>query len=199
MPNNPTDTANIVTSAEASCITLVAPAKSGPHMQTITFQTKEGACLTVRMVEIEGEPWFVAADALKTFGMYMKADGSVNTGNAIRCLNDDAHTLHQIKGNSRGGGTRRFKALVISESGLYKLVMRSDKPEAKKFQDWVTRDVLPTIRKTGQYNASAAAEAVKGEMSLEEMTQKVLEGLKAQVELESEKNERLAQRNVSLT
>lgn len=128
----------------------------------------------------------------------MKADGSVNTGNAIRCLDEDEHTLHQIKGNSRGGGTRRFKALVISESGLYKLVMRSDKPEAKKFQDWVTRDVLPTIRKTGQYNASAAA-AVKGEMSLEEMTQNVLEGLKAQVELESEKNERLAQRNVSLT
>ncbi|WP_319567417.1 BRO-N domain-containing protein [Cohaesibacter marisflavi] len=198
MPRNSTEITTVAESNDRSDVTLFAPAKSGPHMQTITFQTKEGACLTVRMLEIEGEPWFVAADVLKTFGMYMKADGSVNTGNAIRCLDEDEHTLHQIKGNSRGGGTRRFKALVISESGLYKLVMRSDKPEAKKFQDWVTRDVLPTIRKTGQYNASAAA-AVKGEMSLEEMTQNVLEGLKAQVELESEKNERLAQRNVSLT
>ena len=45
---------------------------------------------------------------------------------------------------------------IIAESGLYKLVMRSDKPQAKKFQDWVTRDVLPTIRKTGQYNVHAA-------------------------------------------
>ncbi|WP_425292724.1 BRO-N domain-containing protein [Agrobacterium tumefaciens] len=40
---------------------------------------------------------------------------------------------------------------MISESGLYKLIMRSDKPEARKFQDWVTRDVLPAIRKTGGY------------------------------------------------
>ncbi len=198
MPNNPTDTANIVTSAEASSITLLPPAKPGPQMQTTTFHIKEGASLTVRMLEIEGEPWFVAADVLKTFGMYMKADGSVNTGNALRCLDEDEHTLHQIKGNSRGGGTRRFKALVISESGLYKLVMRSDKPEAKKFQDWVTREVLPTIRKTGQYNTSAATVA-KGEISLEEMANNVLEGLRMQVELEREKTEPHAQRNVSLT
>lgn len=40
---------------------------------------------------------------------------------------------------------------VISESGLYKLIMRSDKPQAKPFQDWVTREVLPSIRKTGSY------------------------------------------------
>lgn len=40
-------------------------------------------------------------------------------------------------------------ANVISESGLYKLILRSDKPEAKRFRDWVTRDVLPAIRKDG--------------------------------------------------
>ena len=40
---------------------------------------------------------------------------------------------------------------IIAESGLYKLVMRSDKSEARKFQDWVTRDVLPAIRKNGAY------------------------------------------------
>ena len=39
----------------------------------------------------------------------------------------------------------------VSESGLYKLIMRSDKPEAKAFQDWVTREVLPSIRKNGGY------------------------------------------------
>jgi phage regulator Rha-like protein len=42
-------------------------------------------------------------------------------------------------------------ALIVSESGLYKVLMRSDKPEAKAFQDWVTRDVLPAIRKDGAY------------------------------------------------
>ena len=41
--------------------------------------------------------------------------------------------------------------LTISESGLYKLIMRSRKPQARKFQDWVTREVLPAIRKTGGY------------------------------------------------
>jgi len=43
--------------------------------------------------------------------------------------------------------------LLITESGLYKLIMRSDKPEARKFQDWVTREVLPAIRKDGMYVA----------------------------------------------
>ncbi len=42
-------------------------------------------------------------------------------------------------------------SLCVSESGLYKLIMRSDKPAARAFQDWVTRDVLPAIRKDGGY------------------------------------------------
>lgn len=45
---------------------------------------------------------------------------------------------------------------IVSESGLYKLIMRSDKPEARAFQDWVTRVVLPSIRKTGAYVAPSA-------------------------------------------
>jgi prophage antirepressor-like protein len=48
-----------------------------------------------------------------------------------------------------GSGMRN--ARLLSESGLYKLVMRSDKPEAKAFQDWMTREVLPAIRKVGMY------------------------------------------------
>lgn len=43
------------------------------------------------------------------------------------------------------------RAMLISESGLYKLIMRSDKPQARDFQDWVTRVVLPAIRKDGAY------------------------------------------------
>jgi len=43
------------------------------------------------------------------------------------------------------------KLKMVSESGLYKLIMRSDKPQAKAFQDWVTRSVLPAIRKDGMY------------------------------------------------
>lgn len=52
----------------------------------------------------------------------------------------------EIEGRGRGN-------VIISESGLYKLVMRSDKPQARSFQDWVTREVLATIRKDGMYVA----------------------------------------------
>lgn len=56
---------------------------------------------------------------------------------------------------------------LISESGLYKLIMRSDKPEARRFQDWVTREVL-AIRKDGAY--VAGEEKVKtGEMTEDEL------------------------------
>jgi prophage antirepressor-like protein len=47
--------------------------------------------------------------------------------------------------------TSQKTTALICESGLYKLIMRSDKPEAARFQGWVTQDVLPTIRKTGAY------------------------------------------------
>lgn len=56
------------------------------------------------------------------------------------------------------------RAVVISESGVFKLIMRSDKPEARSFQNWVTRVVLPAIRKDGGYIAGEEKVAV-GEMS----------------------------------
>lgn len=59
----------------------------------------------------------------------------------------------ETTGLSRGIAT----AYVISESGLYKLVMRRDKPVAKPFQDWVTKEVLPAVRKTGAYQAAPRA------------------------------------------
>ncbi len=51
------------------------------------------------------------------------------------------------------GGTQEM--LCVDESGLYRLILRSDKPEAEPFMEWVTSEVLPSIRKTGQYNAGA--------------------------------------------
>lgn len=62
-----------------------------------------------------------------------------------------------------------YKLRILSESGLYKLIMRSDKKEAVSFQDWVTREVLPTIRKTGSYSlADAGREAMPLPMDLAE-------------------------------
>lgn len=119
-------------------------------------------------------------------GLYLNPKGQPNVTMALQKLKGKEVGFNPIEIKLSDGRSRSQVMKVISESGLYKLVMRSDKPQAKKFQDWVTRDVLPTIRKTGQYNVHAEKVA-KGEMSLTEMTLKVLEGLQEQLRLETEK------------
>nr|WP_321981082.1 BRO family protein [uncultured Cohaesibacter sp.] len=164
-----------------------------------TFPTKYGIGHNdhaVRVVQIDGDPWFVAADVCRALGL---AGAGHQTGNHTKHLNkDEKQTIRNPVTHKPGMGQQAPRFSIISESGLYKLVMRSDKPQAKQFQDWVTRDVLTTIRKTGQYNTSAAAVA-KGEMSFAEMTAKVMQGLLEQVELEKKKAEKLEHRNKNLT
>ena len=101
---------------------------------------------------IDGDPWFVGADVAKVLQLpnltvtlkskFISSDEKATTVVGYRSVN------------------------IISESGLYKLIMRSDKPEAKAFQDWVTRVVLPAIRKDGGYVAAALADAVDGVLRL---------------------------------
>ena len=93
----------------------------------------------VRTILRDGEPWFVAkdiADALE----YRDAP------NAIRTLDEDELRTHIMSTNK---GDRELA--IINESGLYSLVLKSRKPEAKIFKRWVTGEVLPAIRKTGAY------------------------------------------------
>ncbi|MEA5159953.1 BRO family protein [Cereibacter johrii] len=84
-----------------------------------------------------------------------EAIGLTHVANAVRALADDQHMIVERSTNRNlftfGRGTSRLT--LISESGLYKLAGRSDKPQAAAFQDWVTREVLPSIRKTGSYVA----------------------------------------------
>ena len=91
----------------------------------------------VRVVDRDGDPWFVAADVCAVLEI-------VNPSDAIKRLDDDESTLARIEGNHR-------PINLINESGLYSLILRSDKPEAKPFRKWVTAEVLPAIRKTGRY------------------------------------------------
>lgn len=103
----------------------------------------------VRTTVRDGNPWFVAADVAKALE-YRDA------GNAVRYLDDDEKgTLNQ----STLGGNQDL--IIINESGLYSLILRSRKPEAKAFKKFVTSEVLPSIRKTGAY-------AVNGEVSVRE-------------------------------
>ncbi len=84
-----------------------------------------------------GAPWFVVADVCRALDLG-------NPTRAIERLDDDEKTLTSIQGNTN-------QANIISESGLYSLILTSRKEAAKKFKRWVTHDVLPSIRKTGQY------------------------------------------------
>lgn len=81
---------------------------------------------------IEGEPWFHAKDACDCLGLSMGRQGADNN---IRHINPEDKCLITP---DRFRGLRGLGATFISESGLYKLIMRSDKPEAMAFQDWVT-------------------------------------------------------------
>lgn len=86
------------------------------------------------------EPWFIAKDVCDVLEL-------TNVGEALRALDDDEKNTIRI---SDGIAGNPYKS-TISESGFYKLVLRSRKPVAKEFQRWVTRDVLPSIRKHGAY------------------------------------------------
>ena len=93
----------------------------------------------VRVILRGGEPWFVAKDVCDALGYK-------NTSDAIAThLDDDERYSQSLE---RGGNQA-----IINESGLYALVLRSRKPQARKFARWVTGEVLPSIRKTGQYSA----------------------------------------------
>lgn len=103
---------------------------------------------------LDGNPWFVAADIYKAIHLPLGSQGY-----HMSRMAEDEKGYEKI---ATPGAEQRLR--IVSESGLYKLVMRSDKPEAKAFQDWVTREVLPSIRKNGGYIAGQEKVAT-GEMS----------------------------------
>ncbi|BBY84199.1 hypothetical protein MPUL_53570 [Mycolicibacterium pulveris] len=94
----------------------------------------------IRVVMVNGEPWFAAPDVAKALG-YRDA------WNLVRRLDEDEAT-HSV---STPGGPQNIT--IISESGLYVAVLGSQVPGARDFKRWVTRVVLPQIRKTGSYAA----------------------------------------------
>lgn len=99
----------------------------------------------IRTVEINNEPWFVAKDVCDVLEIK-------NTTQAIQKLDEDERTMFNI---GRQGETN-----VVNEYGLYSLILRSRKPEAKQFKRWVTHEVLPTIRKHGAYMTAEVIEDV---------------------------------------
>lgn len=132
----------------------------------------------VRMLNIENEPWFVAADVCKALEIGNPTD-------AMRRLDADERTLVSIEGASNG-----LSVNAVNEPGLYTLVLGSRKPEAKAFKRWITHDVIPSIRKNGGYIAGQET------LSPEELMAKAL--LVAQKTIE-EKNALLSRTSVELS
>jgi prophage antirepressor-like protein len=105
----------------------------------------------VRVIDKDGDPWFVAADVARVLEFKDARD-------ACRCLDDDESAPHIMRCRSENGVEQNREIKIINESGLYHLVLASRKPEAKKFRKWVTAEVLPSIRKTGSYDLRAGGD-----------------------------------------
>ncbi len=95
----------------------------------------------VRTLLIDDEPWFVAKDVCDVLE-------HSNVSMALEMLDEDEKAKKSLGYSGPGNPNTN----IISESGLYTLIIRSNKPQAKAFRKWVTAEVLPSIRKTGGYS-----------------------------------------------
>lgn len=131
----------------------------------------------VRVVMQGADPWFVGKDVCECLGLE-------NVSEALRGLDEDEKiTLSNPDGNPKAGIPHQMN--VISESGLYSLILRSRKPEAKAFKRWVTHEVLPSIRKTGHY----------GEWNLPRIPKSFPDALRMIADIEEEKQLAIEQRD----
>jgi prophage antirepressor-like protein len=109
---------------------------------------------SVRVTEIDGSIWFVAADVCAALGLE-------NVTKALLRLDADEMqvidfaTLNSIQGVKNQQLNPGQQINIINESGLYSLILTSRKPEAKAFKRWVTSEVLPAIRKRGRYETDS--------------------------------------------
>lgn len=115
----------------------------------------------IRVVKNDGTEWFVAKDICNILELG-------NTSQALSRLDDDEKDI--ILNDTLGG---EQKTLVITESGLYGLTLSSRKPQAKPFQRWVRKDVLPNIRKHGMY--VKGEEKVRSKKELKELIDNAVE------------------------
>ena len=144
-------------------------------IQVFTYNSNE-----VRTVELNGEPWFVLKDVCEVLGIG-------NSRMVADRLDEDEKGVSQI---DTLGGLQNVS--IISESGLYNVILRSDKPEAKPFRKWVTGTVLPSIRRHGAYMTPETLQAAI--LSPDTMIQ-----LCQQLKAEQDKNATLTAANSQLT
>ncbi|MFE5334153.1 phage antirepressor [Embleya sp. NPDC056575] len=102
----------------------------------------------VRTITLGGEPWFVTTDVCTVLA-------HTNASQAVATLDEDEKGVSIAE---TPGGPQQVG--IVSESGLYSLILRSRKPQARAFKRWITREVIPSIRRTGSYTVAPAAPAL---------------------------------------
>ncbi|TPE48921.1 BRO-N domain-containing protein [Amaricoccus solimangrovi] len=126
----------------------------------------------IRVVEIDGEPWFVGVDVCRALGLDISHGASIH----LKRLNKNDTRILSLNSNhgerdltlfpvAPGGGRSK---VAVNESGLYDLVLSSRKAEARVFKQWVTGTVLPAIRKDGGY-VLGEEKVLTGEATIEEL------------------------------
>ncbi len=123
------------------------------------------------LLDEHGDPWFVAKDLCSAL--------NIRTNSLRTILDDDEVSTTNANTIDIAGGK---DPLIVSEPGMYSLVIKSRKPEAKEFKRWVTHEVLPSIRKYGKYEVSNGTEMVKAsglmpedELRMEQQTLEVIQ------------------------
>ena len=135
---------------------------------------------SVRALTIDSAPWFVAKDVCDALG--------IRTDTVRSILDDDEvdETNHDTIGVAGGRAP-----LIITEAGLYSLVLRSRKPEAKRFKRWVTHEVLPSIRNHGVYATPQTIERMLADPDTMITTLKALKAERQRADALMEDNARL--------
>lgn len=116
---------------------------------------------TIRAVEQNGEPWFVAADVCRALGLEQVT-------RAMDRLDDDERGL--VKVTHPQSHTKTMDVNAVNEPGLYHLVLCSNKPEAKAFKRWITHEIIPSIRKTGSYTFDGTSKELQAIFMLDTRT-----------------------------
>lgn len=125
------------------------------NLQTWNYESSE-----IRTIQKDGEPWWVLSDVCKVLE-----------------LSSPHKVADRLEADEKGrnliptlGGVQEMT--TINESGLYAVILRSDKPQAKPFRKWVTNEVLPSIRKHGAYMTDQTLERIKA-LEVKEMNARV--------------------------
>lgn len=120
------------------------------QLQIFNYDSKQ-----VRTIIKDGEPWFVAKDVCDILGLNTSEAVNGKGRSETEGLDDDEKGVDIV---DTPGGKQRVT--IISEAGLYALVLKSRKPEAKQFKRWITHEVIPSIRKYGLYATPDTVEKI---------------------------------------